>query len=354
MRRGRVIFVTAVFTALATGWLVQRANLPEKSFAETFAAAPAAAELPPLASPFGACRLTGTIREDDGDPAAEATLFLYERAIESGSVAPIPWTTTDAQGRFTIDGLPAGTFEALVIAPFTPVLRVPEVALVLPLAAGEGLNVEWTLPAPYSAVAALPEIRRGPFHTRLSPPVGFTIEDWPVADYEIALLPSPENDPLCGAVVRRGTVDVDGNLTLDEVVAAAYRVEVLPPWARGGSWPVLDSLPSFAHEADPGAPVSLSMRLRCGELTGRLIDAEGRSVEGAWVEVWPVQAGESSSRAWPVTTSDAQGVFHLRDLPPDAYLLRVRAGAARIEREVRVDVGARVEVELEPLVTAGG
>ena len=74
--------------------------------------------------PEDSATINGTIVDDSGEPAKDATVFVYSARLKHGYaiVCPTCWidcgkrADTDAQGRFTITGLnPALKFRLLVV-----------------------------------------------------------------------------------------------------------------------------------------------------------------------------------------------------------------------------------------------
>lgn len=341
MKRSHLVFVTVVFTALLTGVLVERAD-DDDPFAEFSFTTPRRVQIDSLEIPTGEHRLAGTVRDADGKPGEDARVVLVKTDVVAGMVERMRWTRVDADGRFDIGGIPKGRYVVLLSRPDLPnTLHAVEIP-----AADE---VAWTLEPPLAPLPALPELRREDFTGRLSPPVGATEPRGSREGYEILFDPGEMPDIPTGAIERRVRTDAEGNFEMPGLAEADYRVKVLPPWAAGGSWPVLDEV-ELAFVADPALSVFLNVRLRTGELTGRLEDLEERPVEGALVRVWPEGA---ENRLWPPVRTDAAGVFLIGDLPAGRYVIRVRAGSGAAERTEAVRIGAREVVSFEPLDTQG-
>ncbi|MEW6073353.1 MAG: carboxypeptidase-like regulatory domain-containing protein [Planctomycetota bacterium] len=342
MKRSGLVFVTVVFTALLTGILLERGEEEEPFQAIEFT--PRRIHLEPLEIPRGEHALAGRILDATGAPAADVRVHLWPaEAPASGTAEPPHGAATDGDGRFRLEGLFSGTYRVALLQVGHPnALR--EVAVPAP----EG-EVEWRLADPLPPFPVLPEIRRRDLAGTLSPPVGSPPDAPPAAGYEVVLRPAAPTPPLSGATERRVRTGEAGAFAVPDLVAAAYLVQVLPPWAAGGSWPVLDEV-ELAHAAEgPAAP--LSLRLRTGELSGRIGDPEGRAVAGALARVWPEGL---ANRLWPPQETAADGSFLFRDLPPGSYRLRIRAGSGALEQSVLVRIGARTEVALPPLDPAAG
>lgn len=335
MKRSQIVFVTVVFTALLTGFLVEHTGEGDP-FGVRFAA-PREVVLDPVEVPHGRHELHGLVRSADGAPAPDVTVFLYRAEPTPGVAEPVQWTTTDAEGRFALDELFEATYLATLIMPGHPNVT-NEISVPFD---GE---VAWSLEPPLPPLETLPEIHRADLVGRVLPPIGLE-EGFQLADYEVVALPAPSAHPLSGAIVRHATTEADGAFRIERLVAEDYFVQVVPGWARGGSWPVLAEV-YLRHEPEPPLDASLSLRLRCGELTGRLVDVEDRPLEGALIKV---SLASDPSRIWPPSMSDADGGFTVRDLPEGRYRLRVRSGSDSRELEAAALIGQRVSVTVEPL-----
>jgi len=335
VKRSRIVFVTIVFTALVTGFLVQRGDQTSPFLVEF--TAPLELALEPVVLPRGAQRLAGEVRTAEGRPAPDVTVFLAREEPEPGSAEPVHWAMTDEQGRFAIEELFATSYLATLVLPEHP----PLTRTVSIPAEGE---VTWSLPNPLPPIEILPEIHRAELTGRILPPVGFDQDALAEGSYEVVVRPAPSTHPLSGAVIRRVMAAADGTFRVEQLVAEDYVVHIMPGWARGGSWPVLGAV-YHRHEPVPPPDASLNLRLRSGEIAGGLIDRDGQPLEGALVTIWP--AGDTS-RIWPPATTDAQGEFVIGDLPESRYRVRVRSGSDAEEVDVSVLIGQRV---LVPLIT---
>ena len=337
MSRAQIIFVLVVFLAVLAGYLAERQR-GDESFSEIAFAGPRGIELEPFEFPVGDHRLEGRVRTPDGDPAAEVQVLLELEDPGPGRAVPLPWTLTDENGDFVLEGLLPGVYDAALLhpgrEPTSVQVRVPE-----------ELEVAWTLTELLPPLEELPLIERADLLGRLEPPRGFTADAWPVAGYEVLLLPD-KTPRLSGAVVRRARTGADGAFRFEDLVAAAYRVQVLPPWARGGTWPILHQA-FHIHEPTPPPDSRLRLVLTCGEVFGRLSDDEGHPIEGALVKIRSQAPGSGS--IWPPVATDVDGSYRLRDLPAGTYSLRVRAGGAAVDVELSLEAGERREVLLDPL-----
>lgn len=348
MKRFQVAFCAAVFLALALGFLRERLRAPEEDGFATGDFHPVL--LPPLAGPGGSLRLAGTIESDQGVPAAGAQVALFARDDAEPAEEPLHWTFSAEDGSFALEHLAPGDYRVVLVAPPLPPRSFD---LQLPVAE----DVRWQLAAPLPALPVLPEITRLQIAGVLRPPGGDGAANGatgdPPAGYEVVLRPAPETGRASGAVVRRARSDASGRFEFGELAVARYLVEVLPPWARGGSWPVL-----ARREIELGAdaPDELVLELVSGEIQGQLIEAGGRELQGALVQVFALESLDAAGAplGWPPTATDAEGRFQVGDLPAGRYRVHVRAGKARRELETRVEAGKRTELPVERIEVGGG
>jgi hypothetical protein len=296
---------------------------------------PVALAFEPLVPQLGEHALRGVVLDAEDRPVEAALVAVLEQDLLPEDVPALQRAFTDERGEFTLSGLPAGPTRVVVVLP-----TVPNTEVEVRLPTTEALTIR--LPSPYGPLAALPDIERVDVRGRLTPPAGIALADWPLAGYEVVLAPAAGVDPLSGAVERRVTVDAEGGFEVPRLAVAAYRLRALPPWARGGTWPWL-----VDREYVPGAigsPVrQLEVPLTCGEIVGQLSDHAGRPIDGALVTLRPELA---LHRVFDPAETDAEGRFHLRDVPAGVYLLHIRAGAAQLDRSVTVAEGARVALPL--------
>ena len=332
MKRSQIVFVTVVFTALLTGILVERAHRNDP-FEELALRPPRSVPLDPLVIPRGPHTLAGRIITQEAADRERVLIHLRPQEDEEGDVVrPILWAVTDAGGRFRLDGLPEGLYVAEILQRghenTTVEIEVPSQR-----------EVAWTLGEPRPPLEVLPDLERASLSGVVRDRAGN-----PLSGYEIVLRPEEETSMLSGALVRRAESNAEGRFVFRELALGRYRAELLPAWAKSGSWPVL-----VTEEIDHRDPVSgrpLVFTFTPGRIGGRLIDQNTRPVEGALVQMWPL--GEEK-RLWPTTTSGAGGTFLLGGLPSGTFVLRIRAGAAVVEREVLVRAGERVDLNLPPI-----
>jgi hypothetical protein len=352
-----VPFVAAllVLVGLALAFALGRPEPPDDSlFGPQMALAPV---LEPLVAPGGSLRLRGNVHHAGGAPAADALVALVRAEDDPARTEPLYHIHTDAAGRFEFARLAPGRYTVVLVHPSAPPRTFP---LELPLAAADGLNgdavasaVRWELAPPLAPLDMLPELARGALEGRVVLPAALSEETPDLAGFEIVLAPAKGTPPLAGAAERRIGTDAEGRFALDGVVAAAYRVEVLPPWARGGSWPVL-ARGTAEIAADGRAAIELALEV--GALTGELAEANGRPLVGALVSIAALDALDAvgEPQLWPPATSDEAGRWRVALLPPGRYGVHLRAGAAAADSEARVESGAVTRVPAARLDVRGG
>jgi protocatechuate 3,4-dioxygenase beta subunit len=336
VKRFQLAFATVVFALVAIGILVESSRdwrpLPGALGIER------SAELAPVSVPLGTERLAGRVLAADGRPAGEVlvTLSRGEAATPAspGSAEPLHWASTDREGRFELEGLDPGRYRAMLLTLGTPPASFP-------LDVPAPREVLWVLPEPRPDPESLPEIRRARLEGRILAPLAE--EGASLAGYEVWLAPAAGVPALAGAVERRARTDERGRFRFDGVVAVDHVARALPPWAAGGSWPVVGSA-----RAEPGAGL-VRIGIDAGEIAGLIDDAVGRPIEGALVQLAPADAPE---RPWPPAVTDEAGAFRIADLPPGSYRLSVRAGSADAVRAVEVRAGERTELAIAGLAPA--
>lgn len=335
MKRSQIVFVAVVFAALLAGFLVERTQRSDP-FAELNVRPPRSVVLDPLELPSGQLSIEGKVRSSIEGAQADVLLYLHPNS-PGEEARPLAWTITDVDGNFRLDGLAAGEYRAIL-------MQVGHEHANLALTVPAQAPVEWSLGEPLEPVPELPELSRSPL-----PGIVRSDGSISLADYEVVLRPAPGTDPLSGALVRRSAVDGEGRFAFEGLVHGDYSADLLPPWARGGSWPSLRSL-SFNHPSTPAGSAELELTFHPALIVGRLRDASDRAVEGALVQLWSVA---DEHRLWPSVETDRDGAFRLEGLPAGSFVVRVRAGAAAIERIVDLAEGEEVELALPAIHPQG-
>ena len=345
MRRVELLAALLVFLGIALAIYTQRPEPPDASlFGEDMALE---AGLPPLTAPSGTLELRGQVRSASGAPAPDAFLVLLRPDDDPSEAEPVYRAYSDEEGRFAFTKLTPGVYTAVLTHPSTPPRTL---AVELPL---EG-EVTWELAEPLPPLPVLPELRRTRLTGRLRLPELAADAHVELQGFEVALVPAKDTPTLAGACERRATTDAEGRFALDELVVANYRIEVLPPWAGGGSWPVLGR--GACSPAD-SAENTVELSLDVGALEGELREPGGRPLVGALVRVSALDARDAVNEpeAWPVVVTDAAGRFRVELLPPGRYLVHQRAGSAVRDVEIVVEKGKRASVppgEMDPRASA--
>lgn len=292
---------------------------------------PPSVDLPREVLAVASERLAGRVVDEAGAGIAEA-LVLAESGDE------LLWAYTDEQGYFALERVPAGELQLRVVArKFAPLQHS---------ALGGSLDLLLVLDEPVPEPPSLPAIGESDLEGEVAAAIAGRV----LLGYEVQLLPRDAPETLGAPIPVRAEVGADRTFRFEGLLHGTYRVRVLPPWARGGSWPdVVD--PARAELVHGPSVRRLELKLRAGEIAGRLIDAEGEFVAGALVQVEPVG---DPSRPWLPQGSDEEGAFLVADLPPGDYRLRVTAGEADLEHVVEVQAGTTSVVDLPPLAVGGG
>lgn len=287
---------------------------------------PPVVTLPEEVVPVGTARLAGRVTGVDGEPLPES-LVLVDHEGE------LAWDYCDPRGNFSIERLPAGRLRVSVLA------REHEAEVLWVEAPGEGLEVVMDRPLPETPV--LPELGEGPLEGQVV--AAMAGRGW--AGYELQLVPVDPPETLGAPVPVSTTIGADRRFAFERLLHGRYRARVVPPWARGGSWPDLVD-PAGAEFVHGPSRRGLEVPLLTGEIAGELIDPGGEFVEGALVRVSP---GGERDRPWRPESSGPSGRFLVRDLPPGSYELSVDAGEAHFAERVEVLPGVTSVVDVPPL-----
>lgn len=299
---------------------------------------PQEAEDAGLAAPdigLGAERLVGTLLDGEGNPLVEASVFTAVRG------RPL-YTYTDSAGRFELEGLDEGevllslmargydSMERKALVGSGPIeIRFEGERLAVP-------DIEDPIAADLLGAVEMPAGQRAP------------------EGYEVYLQPTSAPDLLGGPIPRRATVSANGSFQVPQLIHGLYEVRLLPPYAAGGDWPDLLTGSEEAPTTYEHGTLFPGMRLvaRCGELAGIAqsrapIGTEPLPLEGALVRAEPdLNSGVEANarpRIHPAVTSDVEGRWLLRDLPPGRYKAFLTAGGEGREIFVTIPAGTRVD-----------
>jgi protocatechuate 3,4-dioxygenase beta subunit len=294
----------------------------------------------------GGGRLRGIVRGHDGRPAAHASVWATP---STGMVIPGGAAATGADGRFTIDGLAAGTYRVWVSggrSPFEGSSTTVEVAdggeATIELRLREGGGVQ-----------------------------GVVVDERgrPVARVRVHAVPAP-SFAFFEFFDSTPTRD-DGTFALDGLAPGAYQVFAAgpdgPPGSARGGEGGDDGPGSVRIEVRAGelAPVKLVLERPVGVIRGRVVDAAGAPVTDAFVDAErapdgsaarPEAAARGTRWGWsraPVLT-DTAGAFAIEDLARGTYTVRAyRRGGGEAWLE-HVAPGQAVTLTLRPTGAIAG
>ena len=329
MKRAFLVLPLLALTFFAIGLAVELSERDDR--VEHFEIAPEDELHLTFSEPFFENKLVGTLTGSRGETLEDGILY-----VDVGE-APF-WNRTDAAGRFQLAQLPPGPWRVVVVARgyYPQVFEIQD----------EGSAQNIVLERPTEDLPELPRLATADLTGKLVDP---NIPEAPLAGYEISLLPEAPIEKRSTPFPRRTQTDKNGRFALPALAEGRYRVQVLPSWARGGTWPDLcsDESRELVFDADRGTR-ELEISIERGEVQGRLTDAKGSFLEGALVLI---ESAEDERRVWPTVSTTREGSFLLTDLPPGVYRLRARAGAGEAEQQVEVRAGLTLNLDLDPLVT---
>lgn len=263
------------------------------------------AEMQDIALVKGATIL-GSVVGADGKPLAGADAEI------TGAASGSRKATCDEKGRFTIKGLPTGTYKISVDAP-----------------EDSGL-----LEAQLEGVVA---IRSFSVERRLDLPLGGTVN---------AIVKDPDGKPLSGAKIylnynppdakQYGSINLGSGVT-DEAGRISLRGLGIPPGRKtGGTWQMHVSPPPSAltlkgtsvdlPSIEPGKTVDAEAKLSAGEavITGVLKTPDGKPLAGCKMAVVRFNGrGVSTGTQYAAALTDADGKFAIGDVEPDNWALTV-------------------------------
>lgn len=266
--------------------------------------------------------LEGTLLGLDGQPVEGASIF----ALQSGR--PI-WTFTGAGGGFRLADLYPGPLEVAVNAP-------GHLATLFPLEVGAGpvtLRLTEHIPAP----EPLPAPARLKLAGRVMAP------EVDLSGFEVALLPTARASEPGTGVPHRLPCDSSGNFETGVVTPAEYEILLLPPWARGGTWPnLLTGLHEPAQRIVHPSLDDLVLIPATGTVGGHAFDKARREpIVGALVVITPLPESPDSTdlRRFPPVRTGSDGGYYLEHLPLGRYRVVLTAGAEIRQAELEVGPG---------------
>ena len=264
--------------------------------------------------------LSGTLLLASGEPAVGA---LVQVDLPDG----LSWARTNSLGRFALQDMPAGAavWDVTVLA-FNHMPARFQVQ-------GDAASVAWTLPQPPAPLEALPPLKTADFVGRVVRPSGPTAS---LEGLEVWIAPPPGTDILTGQIERRAQVSSDGSFRFPDLAAGVYQAQILPAWARGGTWPILGSGP-LAIAPGSTMPQPPPLIVTEGALSGVVMDQTNEPIHGAMVVV---QQASDPNHVLPPQATDAAGQFSFAGLPADEYRVEVVSGDVRRTEAITIANGA--------------
>jgi len=282
---------------------------------------------PPLEvplTPAGPATLTGVVQSSEG--------HIVRDALVSTGTGPLPtWDYSDADGRFSLEGLPLGEVIVRVIGDG----HEPEEFTVL----SSGDEAILALSTPFPKAPSLPKLTRVDLTWVVTAPRS----RWGIEGYELWLDPLNPAHEFGAPVARRATVQADRSATFEGLLSGRYRVALLPPWAQAGTWPNLLSPDTPIINVGLSEEAHLKLKMVAGEIEGTVIDDDGKLVAMAIVAVYPK---DRPNQVWPQARTDRHGHFALRDLPVGDYVLHAHAGVLSIKHVIQMPGSSTLKVDL--------
>ena len=332
------LFCLMVFAILGLGYYQEHVGrlTPQTEFPFPEVSA---LELIHLDVPGGNLTIAGQIFDFEGQPAPGVQISLLRVQPTPAGAEPLHWAVSDDQGRYEIYGL-----EALEYRMTLYLAGVPINADYGRIQLSADTQRDFHLAPPAPAVETMPDIERADLSGVVRPPAGRQLGAQPLKGYDLVARPLSPIGDLTGAVTRRTSLDASGLFTLRDLACGPYQLELLPPWASGGSWPVVGAM-EWDHQAHPlGQDVLFPMQ--AGAVTGVVLDPAGRPIVGAVVLLWDEA---DASHVWPLSQTRADGRVTILDLPAGRYVARVRAGSASSEVSVEVLEGVTSGITFDAL-----
>jgi protocatechuate 3,4-dioxygenase beta subunit len=270
---------------------------------------------------LGSDGVTGTVTDVEGRPVPTAVVSATPDAAAAGSQAAFLVSETDAEGRYTIQGLREGTYRLTATAPGY------KVGVVHPVGLTEGsgvVAVDFRLEA------------GGALHGRLVDDLGGGIPG-------AAVLVAPAGSfDTWGAGAATAITDVNGSFRLTTPVEGAIDVTALPSgWA-----PV-----RLVGVVPPGGEDELQLQAsRGGSLRVQVVGSEGVPRRGVQVTVRPMPpylGSDLSQLLQPTPPTDAGGATAFRHLAAGTYQITVAGHEQVFLAPVTIQEAAETLVRIE-------
>jgi hypothetical protein len=248
--------------------------------------------------------VTGVVVDAGGRPGAGAAVAAHDTAEVVHLADDRASARSDAQGRFTLDAVPAGTHRFVAHhRDFPPAATEPM--------ATDGATTTSGVRVQFAAAATLS---------------GAVVDGGgaPVPWAAVRVAPASGGGGLDGGGVRERLADGEGRFAIKGLARAPVKVVAIAEQAS-----------SQVIEVDlAGQPAELTLVVDvAGQIAGVVVDGAGEPVPDVQVSGWPDLMGggghDVALRGAASATTDGGGRFALRGLPEGEYLLGVgRVGAA--------------------------
>jgi len=270
-------------------------------------------------------RIAGRVVGTDRAPMANVQVYAYREGYNYRAT-----DVTEADGRFSLVGLPAGAVE----------------------------------------VEARADGRREPVKTTVTVPGAADVElvvDLPRYGTITGVVVDPDGRPLPGVDVETRATDPDNNASggahtgargefaIEMLPAGAYDVSAVTDWNRWSDTRVEDARAAHASVSAGGtARVRLVMQPDRGTITGTVVDAAGAPVADAAIDAAP--AGPELRRLiWKhLAWTAADGTFRIERLPDGVFAVRARIEGANVAVVNDVALGARIRLVMRPTAALSG
>ena len=282
---------------------------------------------PPLetpVSPAGQETFAGVVLGSAGHPVGDALVM-------TGSGALLTWDYTDADGRFALNGIPAGEIVVHVIGDGHETQNFSR--------SGPPFEGRLELSTPLPEPPSLPELE----YVDITGVITAEYKDWGVEGYELWLEPLGPAHEFGAPITSRATIQADRSVSFEDLIAGRYRAALLPPWAQTGTWPNLMKRGTPVIAVGLAEATHIEFVMIAGEIEGTIIDEDGRLVAQALVTVHPEG---KPNQLWPPARTDEHGHFILTDVPVGDYVLQAHAGGLLVKHIITMPGSSTLQVDL--------
>jgi uncharacterized protein YjdB/protocatechuate 3,4-dioxygenase beta subunit len=237
---------------------------------------------------IGTGTVSGTVTDTNGNPVIWAYVVLWD-----AETATYEWAQTDETGKYTITGLPAGSYK-MWITPAGGEYLAQAYFPTVDIVAGDN-TIDVTLQAGGLIAGQVTDTGQNP-----------------VAGAEIYV-----RDPHTGATGWAWT-DENGNFMTTGLPAGSYEMDIYPPEGSNLLAASFTGIDVYVNQTTTLYPITLQ---RGGTITGQVTDADGAPVEGASINVWDSETQNHHGSA----TTDKGGNYTIIGLPTGTYNLEVQS-----------------------------